>query len=659
MQKDLFGGLIPVPKRRKHRTPPPILDNGWAPPTSFPRLSDAKVISLDVETKDPSLIEKGPGWARNDGHIVGVAIGADHDGRWYFPMRHETGVSQNLDPKKVLSWLRTSLATKQPKIGANLIYDIGWLDHEGVTVNGDLYDVQYAEALLSETGKVALDNLAVKYLNEHKVSDTLYRWCAETYGGNPTGKQRANIYKTPPKLVGPYAESDIDLPLRVLPLQAAQLNKENLFALFKRENQLIRLLIAMRKRGVSIDVDRAEQLYKKMSAEIKRQQKILNDTAGIPVDIYAPRSLGEVFDSLGLSYGLTAKSQQPSFTKEFLNNCKHPFAKKIVQLKELDKLANVFIKAYLLENNIDGKIYCQFHPLRTSDYGTRSGRFSSSTPNLQNIPSKTKLGRLIRSLFIPGHGYKQWIKQDASQIEYRFLAHFAKGEGAASIRRAYQDNPNTDYHTFTQQLIKELTGLELDRKSTKNINFGFIYGMGKKRLAHNLGLSATRAEELFTAYHRAVPFARATMDHYKELAELDGFVTTITGRRSRFELYEPAEFMSAEERVPALPRGAALREYGPNIKRAQTHKSLNRKIQGSAADLLKEGMLQCWEQGVFDYTGVPVLTVHDELDWPDPGGARKYFEEVVRICESAIPLRVPVIVEEETGPNWGEVKKAA
>jgi len=657
--RGLFWQDLPISRKcgAVVRTQPPIPDTGWKAPRDFPSLSSALTLSVDVETYDPELLDNGPGWARNKGHIVGVSIGADSGGRWYFPVRHEIEPEDNLNPDKVFAWLKDVLANpRQPKVGANLLYDIGWLGEEGVIVNGDLYDVQFAEALLTERGKVALDHLGFKYLGEHKDSSLLYQWCSDFYGGPATDKQRANIYRTPPRLTGPYAESDADLPLHIIPKQYALLREQKLDRLFLRENKLIPLLIAMRRKGVSIDIPKAEHLHERLTIEVEKQRGVLRTLAKRDIDTNSSASLARAFDGLGLAYKKTAKGN-PSFTKGFLKDSNHAVAKKIVEVRKLEKIKNTFIKSYLLDSHVNGKIFCQFHLLRNDNYGARGGRFSSSNPNLQNITARDELwAPLIRGLFRPDAGHKQWRKMDASQIEYRFLAHFAVGEGSDEIRAMYNSDPTTDYHVLAQTLIKDITGVELKRLPTKTINFGLIYGMGKKTLSGALGVNMSEGEKLFSAYHRGLPFAKATMEYYSQQALDFGIITTIRGRRSYFDTFEPDDWGRRDVRAPALTYEKALQTYGPNIRRAFSHKALNRVLQGSAADLLKEAMLQCWEQGLFDETGVPRLTVHDELDFSDPGGKDKYFEEIRRVFENAIKLNVPVLVDEEVGPDWGHVK---
>lgn len=644
------------------RQMPPIPDTGWKPPKEFPNLSTVSHFCIDTETYDPNLEEKGPGWARKDGHIVGVAIGVPDGGRWYFPIRHEVEPEDNLPPEAVFSWLAEALSNpKQAKVGANIIYDVGWLGSEGVRVRGPLIDVQYAEALLEESGLVSLEHLGNKYLKEGKESNLLYKWCCDYYGGTPSGKQRSNIYRAPPRLVGPYAEGDVDLPLRILPLQYKLLAEQNLIEVFDLECRLIPLLVEMRKRGVRVNVAKAEALASSILREEQEELAKLEAEAGSPVDIYSADSIARAFARQGRSFPLTATGR-PSFQKGWLEKEPHTLAKSIVQTRRLNKLRTVFVENYVIEGSTSGRLHCQFHPLRSDGFGARSGRLSSSSPNLQNIPIRDEqLGKLIRSVFVPDEGHRAWRKFDYSQIEFRFLVHYAVGPRVDEVIEHYRRDPSTDYHEFTLDLVSPIAGWDVStkelrknrRRPIKNINFGLVYGMGTAKLTSDLELSRNDGFALFNHYHKALPFVEATMKATMEEANRTGTITTILGRRSRFDLWEPVEYGRGGE--VALPYKLALERYGMYIRRAHTHKALNRKLQGSAADLMKLAMVLCWERGVFDYTGVPGLTVHDELDFSDPGGVDDAFEEVRHIMESCMCLRIPVRADMEVGPSWGEV----
>jgi DNA polymerase I-like protein with 3'-5' exonuclease and polymerase domains len=643
------------------RAMPPIPETGWVKPSYLPDLSQAPAIAIDCETYDPELLDNGPGWARGKGHIVGVSIGVPGGHRWYFPLRHEIEKEDNWPVEPVMAWLSAMLGNpKQPKIGANLIYDVGWLRQEGVIVRGELMDVQFAEALLDERSEVALEILAQKYLGEGKESSLLYRWSSDFYGGPVTGKQRANIYRSPPRLVGPYAESDADLPLRLIEKLYPLLIKENLLNLFRMECDLIYVLIEMRFAGVTVDIHKAEKLRDELQERERIEQLKLNDLVGFQVDINAAQSLARAFDHIGLKYTRTAKGA-PSFTKQFLTDLKHPLADHIREIRKLAKLRGTFVESYILDSHVNGKVYGQFHPMRGDSGGTRSGRLSSSTPNLQNLPSRDdELAPMVRGLFIPDVGHQFWRKYDYSQIEYRFLIHYAVGPGSHEARQQFNDNPDMDYHEWTLDLVAPVAGWDIStpekrkpfRKPTKNVNFGMIYGMGEATLAANLGLSKKEAKAFFKAYRGGVPFAAPTMEATMAEAANTGVITTILGRRSRFDLWEPEDW-GAE--TIALPYHQAILKYG-KIRRAYTHKALNRRLQGSAADLMKTAMWKCWKDGVFDATGIPRLTVHDELDFSDPGGRDEAFREMQHIMETALPLSIPVRADGDIGPDWGHAK---
>lgn len=651
----LFWEDLPAAKGDRtvaQRPMPDIPETGWRAPTSFPNLSTARVLSVDTETYDPHLLDRGPGWARGDGHIVGVSVGADSDGKWYFPLRHETEPEHNMDPGPVIAWLRDTLSNpSQPKVGANLLYDLGWLRTEGVEVAGELVDVQLAEALLQERGSVDLDYLGSKYCDLGKDTSQLYRWLADWYGGNPDGKQRRWIYKAPPRLVGPYAEMDALLPMQIAKKQYPLLLEQGLLPVLEMENGLIRLMMEMRYAGVRVDVPKAEKLRDRFLAMQQEAQTALDKLAGETINVNSSASIAVAFDALGLDYPRTAQGN-PSFTRSWLEHHAHPIAEHIREVRRVEKLRSTFVESYILDSHVDSMVYGQFHLLRSDSGGTRSGRFSSSTPNLQNIPARDEeLAPLVRGLFIPDEGHKQWRRYDASQIEYRGLVHFAQGPGADEARQRYINDPKTDYHQFAIDMIYEITKYRLSRKPAKNINFGFIYGMGMEKLRQTLGLSRDAAKELFEAYHKALPYVKATMDATMEEAQQTGVITTVLGRRSRFELFEPRGF---DPDAVALPIQQAIRHYGV-VQRAHTHKALNRRLQGSAADVMKYGMWRCWEDGIFQETGVPRLTVHDELDFSDPGGRDEAFQAMQHTLETALPLRVPVRYDHEIGPNWGEL----
>jgi DNA polymerase-1 len=677
----LFDAPFAHKRHSTLRVPPPVPATRWRKPVDFPNLAAATAIAVDTETYDPDLLTKGPGWARGRGHVIGVSIAAKApgvaNGKWYFPVRHQLEPHDNLDPANVFGWLAHVLGDSRPKVGANLIYDLGWLDHEGVTVNGKLHDVQFAEALLDEQGRTALDHLAAKYLRSSKTTDALYGWLKEAYGGAANASQRANLYRAPPALVGPYAEDDADLPLLIIEKQWPLLASEGLIPLFELENRLIRLLLKMRKQGVRIDVPYAESLYVQLGRDIGRLTTELHAMTGVHANVNSAASLQKVFDSVGIKYNKTP-SGQASFTKEFMTALDHPVAAMVNNIREHNKLRDTFVKSYLLESNVNDIIHCQFHNLRDESGGTKTGRFSSSDPNLQNIPVRSKLGKQVRKAFIPHAGHKHFRKFDYSQIEYRMLAHFAVdgknpniarvldfwnyrlaewgGDASAdTLRSTYVNDPSTDYHVVVQQNVQQVTGMLIDRKPIKNINFGLLYGQTEKALALKAGFTSEQAKGIFTAYHKGAPYVKPTMAAIAEEVQRFGYVRTITNRRTRFELFEPGGW---GERGTPLPLQAALARYGQNIVRAYAYRGVNYKFQGSAADVIKIAMDAAHSAGVFDVIGVPLLQVHDELDFSvidDTPAQNEAYQHLVHLLENAIRLRIPIKVDCGDGLNWGEI----
>ncbi len=930
---------LAIKRQSRLKTLPPI-HGDWRPPTEFPNLSAAKIIGFDVETYEPEF-DKGPGWSRGKGYIVGFSISAEDNlgntGAWYFPVRHTVEPEYNLDPVNTFKWAKYILETPSiPKVGANLIYDIGWATEESIFVEGQLHDVQFAEALLNEDGEVNLDYLGFKYLDEGKTGNQLYEWCALAYGGDAGPKQRENIWRAPPRLVGKYGEQDADMPLRIIKRQWPLMEAEGLLDIYRMECDLIPLLIRMRRQGVRVDVNAAERLYGELRVDIERLYGELGHISGVKIDtVGSPQQLAKVFDAAGISYPKTEKGN-PSFRKEWLAAQHNPIADLIKDIREHDKIRSTFIRSYILESNVNGIIHGQFHPLRGDTEGTRSGRLAcvagwtevqtslglkridaiqvgdavlthknrfmpvvatwlkgreqmlkvtfsngniltcttshrvlttegvwvsigelyehfkilgknpmeyqfsrsvvskerftnfrtncraikydvtqrflyykkqysdrgtkgfscasifeiersrkksnvredwrsapqldwvmrrwlwlfncfaqrrasicasccngasawfakitrwfrrasyrqqsekqrfkqlssgdtrwsqkysfpssegfksvtivkidvsgchavyditvlddesygacgvfshnSSKPNLQNIPSRTLLGKRVRKLFIPFAGHFAYGKRDYSQIEYRFLSHYAVGPGSDELRATYINDPKTDYHKKVQGDVKRITGKLIERKPIKSLNFGLVYAQGKDLLCEVNGFTPEEGEQVFTAYHTGAPYVKATLKATADEAAMLGYITTILGRRSRFNLWEPATWREkGSERLRALPYDEAIRQYGSKIKRADLHKAINRRLQGSAADQMKVAMWQAQRAGVFDVIGVPLLTVHDELGHSvidESSIQNEGFIELDRIMENCIKLKVPVIVDAKNGPNWGSI----
>lgn len=633
----------------------------------FPDLSSAKLIAVDIETRDDDLVAKGPGTYR-DGYIAGVAVATDDGFSNYYPIRHEDG--ENLDPKKVLKWLGRELGRKsQRKVGANLLYDFDYLEKAGVKIVGPWADVQIAEPLVNENlqGFYNLGDISVRYLEgESKAEDEITQECARRgYKGDP----KKHLWRLPGSVVAKYAIQDVLLPLKILPLQEKLLAAEGMTELFDLESRLLPLVLRMRQNGVRIDTKKLDDSIVAFRKKLVETKAGLDAIAGKNISVWNARELGGMFDSLGIPYPRTPKTDAPSFTKPWLETVNHSVAKMILECRGTDKFISTFLVGQMQEQLVDGRIHGSFNPMKSDEYGTVTGRFSSSHPNLQFIPARDAvLGPLCRSIFIPEEGC-DWGKADYNQAEFRIFSHYALGEGAAEFRSEYQKNPKIDFH----QQCADRAGLvgKAGRQKAKTINFGVIYGMGTKKTAAQLKLPVDEAQGFLDKYYAAFPFARNTLRVASDRANERGWVKTILGRRRRFEEWEPSDWdlsrafggpfptrdgaLSAVRTAQERARADGERPPRSGVRRTGTHKALNFVIQGTAADLMKKSMVDIFEAGVFDVI-IPHITVHDDLgsSVPRTRAGKEAWAESVRIMETSIPFSVPILVDAKLQKNWGE-----
>ena len=672
----LFWNIDKDNKRPKAQVLLPRADipsSDWKPPRDFPNLSGAKLIGLDTETYDPNLKTNGPGWARDDGHIVGISLSTGEQ-NWYFPIRHTIQPELNMDINQVYKFLSDVLGTNCDKTGANLSYDVGWLDYEGVIVQGRLLDIQYAEALLFDTAKsFSLDTLSKKYIGVGKTSNAMYEWSAKSYGGEPNSRsQGGNIYRCPTTLVGPYAEDDAGYPIKIMKQQQKMLVDSGLWDLFMLECKLTRVLLGMRKRGVPISEDGAHKANVFLTSKINEHRSALKDILGFEINPESPEDLVKAHKSLNIKYATTSKGN-PSFSEKALLSNPSIITPHILKARKHKKARDTFVTNAILNKQYKGKIYPTLHPLRTDDNGAVSGRFASSMPNIQQFPSRNvDTAPLVRGIFVPEDGHTGWIKLDYSQIEYRIFAHVSNDE---NLIQSYQD-PTTDYHTIVGEMLNGL----LPRKLIKTLNFGSLFGMGYDAILDYLKLSLTSLQaedilmslvqdpqfsnstELFSVLARAViekyasqfPAAGESLQRYSQQIMRTGEIRTLLNRRNTFELWEPAGYGSGTP----LPLKQARSAYG-EIVRAGSHRGLNRVTQGGSADMIKKGMVDAYEEGLFDEDrlGFPHITVHDELDFSFKEDYREDFRTLRNVMQNAIKLKVPVIMDAELGTNWGNVEE--
>ncbi len=611
-------------------------DSEWIPPERVPNLSDATEIAIDLETYDPDLKTLGPGWPSGNGHVVGVALAVE-GWKGYFPMRHENG-GGNFDENIIKRQLKKILELPCDKIFHNASYDVGWLRRWGLEVKGRIIDTMIAAPLIDENRfRYSLNDLGKDYLKDKKSEALLYE-----AAGAWSVDAKSEMYKLPAMYVGPYAEQDADLTLRLWQFFKTELIKQELSSIFDLETRLFPCLLDMTWHGVRVDLEKADNIKKNMQAEEEKLLHQIKKDTGIDVEIWAAVSVAKAFDKLKIKYERTEKTKQPKFDKNFLTTHKHPLAKMIVQAREINKARTTFIDT-ILRHSSHSRIHANINQMRGDTGGTVTGRFSYSNPNLQQIPARNKeIGPLIRSIFVPNEGCT-WGSFDYSQQEPRVLVHFASLtsgglKGADQVIDSYKTK-DPDFH----QAVADMAGI--DRRTAKTINLGMMYGMGKGKLASSLGLDTAEAEDLFKKFHANVPFVKQLMEQATRKADQVGFLRTLLGRKCRFDLWEPRAFGIHR----ALPLWEAEKEYGRDLKRAWTYKALNRLIQGSSADMTKKAMVDLYEEGILAH-----IQVHDELNCSIEN--KEQAKKIKEIMEQTVELRVPLKVDMELGLSWGEIK---
>ena len=630
----------------------------WICPDNFPSLKGYSHVAIDLETKDPELKSMGSGAVRGQGNIVGIAVAVDG---WsaYYPIAHEGG--GNIDKDKVMSWIKEVCAAPNTKLFHNAMYDVCWLRAAGVKINGEIVDTMVMTSLIDENRLwYSLNSVAFDYLGKTK-NEAALNEAAQSWGIDP----KSEMYKLPAMYVGSYAEKDAELTLELFKVLSKEIENQKLIKILKLETDLFPCLIDMKFKGVRVDVEKARLLKQKLTSQEKDLLLKVKQETGIDPQIWAAKSIATVFDKLGLHYERTEKSLAPSFTKNFLQEHRHPIVQMIAKAREINKAHTTFIDT-ILRFEHKGRIHADINPIRSDQGGTVTGRFSYANPNLQQIPARNKeLGPLIRSLFIPEEGHK-WGCFDYSQQEPRLVVHYAATEEPICNDEAVENivdrfnNNNVDFH----QTVADMAGIS--RSQAKTINLGLFYGMGKAKLQAELGLSTkAEAENLFNQYHDNVPFVKELMGHTLRLANSNGYIKTLLGRKCRFDKWEIDEFRMGVMSTPMTKEEATqkfidnwLAKYpeadveklkaNPKIKRCFTYKALNKLIQGSAADMTKKAMLDLYKEGI-----VPHIQIHDELDISviDDNQAKK----IVDIMENAVTLAIPNKVDYESGETWGDI----
>lgn len=654
----------------------------------FPNLKGCKAIAIDTETHDPNLMKMGPGGFRGDGEVLGIGVYTDDGFGHYYPINHADGV--NYDKQTVIDYLSDQLSTDIPKVGANLQYDLEWLRVTGIKVRGIMRDIQIAEPLIDEerSGGYSLESLAQSYLGQGK-DESLLLEAADKYGivYKKEREIKGHLKKFAPEWVGPYCIRDCQASLEVYKKQLQILQTEGLLPIFNMESKLVSVFLEMKAFGVRVDVERCNKLNDNLLKEEASLAKKIARKAGFEIDVWSGPSIEEYFKKNGLVYKITAKGN-PTFDGDFLNKHDDPVCQLIAELRKVNTMRVRYVED-ILKYEHNGRLHACIHQLASDDdqyggaFGTRSGRLSYSHLNLQKIPKRDDKWRvLIRSLFLPEEGHF-WGQQDYSQQEPRLGVHYSvlRKMPGANEAAAYYSEPGSDFHTIVAGMAN------IERKHGKVLNLGSWYGMGKAKIMSQLGIPEKEAEVVYDKYHQALPFVKTLLRDAAKFAENRGWVRTLLGRKAHFKdvvprltwdqkkeqalkgyRYKPTRLENVPKRIEELQAQIEV-ETDPTLlevlqndlkmwtsglfERCFTYKALNRIIQGSAADQTKKSILDIYEH--FGHVKHIQIQVHDELD-----GSYDNEDDLRTVRDlmcNAVELKVPVVVEPEIGPSWGEVEK--
>ncbi|WP_252106185.1 MULTISPECIES: DNA polymerase I [unclassified Halomonas] len=582
------------------------------------RLEKAERFCFDLETTSLNYMEA---------EIVGVGLCLEAGEAAYIPLAHDyLDAPAQLDRSEVLEALKPILeGTKAVKIGQNLKYDISVLANYDITVAGPLADTMLASYVLNSTAtRHDMDSLALKYLGETTIS-------FEEIAGK--GAKQLTFNQIALEEAAPYACEDVDITLRLHDTLRPLVEKEGRLSdvLDHLELPLIKVISRIERNGVAIDDERLHQQSQQLESRIRELEKKAFELAGREFNLGSPKQLGQIlFEEQKIPVIKKTPKGAPSTAEAVLEELAldYPLPKVIMEHRGLSKLKSTYTdKLPRLINKASKRVHTSYHQAVTA-----TGRLSSSDPNLQNIPIRTEEGRKIRQAFVARPGYKI-VAADYSQIELRIMAHLSEDKG---LLEAFAEN--RDIHTAT---AAEVFGTSLEkvtsdqRRSAKAINFGLIYGMSAWGLSRQLHIERGQAQTYIDRYFDRYPGVARYMERIRSQAAEDGFVETVLGRR----LYLPE-----------------IHSQNRNRRQGAERTAINAPMQGTAADIIKQAMIDvdAWlSESKFD--ALMVMQVHDELVFEvKVEQVETFIDEIRTRMQGAAELKVPLIVEAETGDNWDE-----
>jgi DNA polymerase-1 len=596
------------------------------------------MIAVDIETVDPQLGTDGDGSIRGDGVILCVGL---YDGRDYVCCTPD-------DPR-----LREWLASSEDKVFHNSVYDLSWIIcGYNLTVGGVWHDTMTRAALIDEYADLDLDSCCKRFKVAGKnYADTLDKWFEankSVYGLRGKVWSHADIIWMIPdgkEAMIRYNKQDCIATYNLWQAQEAAIKSQGLQEAYDIECRFMPIILEMKRNGIRIDPVARDQFTNQIENQLQDYERQLEYKYNITSEtIASPKKLTIAMNALGIRSPVSTPSGGQSWAADALDLIDHPVVSIIQAAKNHNALLNKYLHGSLINSVVNGRIHCTFYPNKRDSGGTITGRLSSQNPNMQNIPAREdkhgqkSYGQEMRALFIPDQGCMLGAF-DYSQIEYLLLAHYARGQQAAWFRE--QANNGVDFHTVAQNM----TGIK-SRDVVKRMNYGFIYGMGLnklmtinrllfKQLAEEAGMEILAfGKSIYEQYHSRLPVIKDTMNWAQQVTQQTGYIRSIGGR------------------VHHKPRPV----YENGRWNNGLYKMTNYLIQGSASEILKLGLIDAWDAGVFDVLRLH-LTVHDEnvVSIPYNKQGTDAARELQYLMEAAYKevLLVPMKAVGEVGPTWG------
>jgi DNA polymerase-1 len=558
--------------------------------------------------------------------IVGLSFAVQSGEAAYVPVAHDyAGAPEQLPRDDVLAALRAFLeAPDRKKVGHHLKYDAHVLARYGIRMQGMAYDSMLESYVLNSVAtRHDMDSTAAFYLGV----DTIHY---EDVAGK--GAKQLTFNQIELEQAAPYAAEDADITLRLHEHLWSELEKiPSLRDLYREiEQPLVPVLLQMEETGVLLD----RTMLRKQSGELAKRMQELEEQAhalaGGPFNLGSPKQLQEIlFNQLGLPVHRKTPTGQPSTAEDVLQELALEFElpQVILEYRGVSKLKSTYTDKLPLQiSQATGRVHTSYHQAVAA-----TGRLSSADPNLQNIPIRTPLGRKIRSAFAAGGDGLVLLAADYSQIELRVLAHVS---GDVHLKEAFARRADIHRETAARVLKKEPADVTADERSmAKMVNFGLAYGMSDYGLATRAGIPREEARAFIESYFGAYGGIARYMVHIKQIAQEQGYVETLLGRRRW---------------IPELSaRNAALRNAGERM-------AINMPIQGTAADIMKIALIRLHER--LSAANAPariLLSVHDEVLLEVPAAEVAALAPVVReVMEGALKLEVPLDVDIKSGTDW-------